>query len=128
MAAWRDGVSEDELILNASVIGEIPKDLELVRPREADQADIPEHWLREIAPGSSDRVLPVSRDVAEERGRMSAIRAVPEIDGLLAATAKTHELIPVTRKEPDVAGSAADVLDLFKCWTKQTSPFAGSFS
>ncbi len=59
---------------------------------------------------------------------MNAIRAVPAIDRLLAATAKTNELVPVTRNEPDLAGLGACVLNPFKLWMKLTSPFAGSFS
>ena len=41
-------------------------------------------------------------------GRMSAIRPVPVIDALLAATAKVYGLTLVTRNEADVAGLNVD--------------------
>ena len=44
---------------------------------------------------------------------MTAIRPVPVIDALLAATAKAHSLTLVTRNAADVAGLGADVLNPF---------------
>ena len=48
-----------------------------------------------------------------EWGCLNAIRPVPVIDGLLAATAKVHGLTLVTRNEADVAGLGAAVLNPF---------------
>jgi predicted nucleic acid-binding protein len=45
---------------------------------------------------------------------MSAIRSVPVIDGLLAATVLTHGLTLVTRNDRDVEGLVATVLNPFK--------------
>ncbi len=45
---------------------------------------------------------------------MTAIRPVPVIDGLLAATALTHDLTLVTRNVSDVAGIGATVLNSFE--------------
>jgi predicted nucleic acid-binding protein len=45
---------------------------------------------------------------------MSAIRPVPAIDGLLAATALTNGLTLVTRNDRDVAGLGARVINPFK--------------
>jgi len=45
---------------------------------------------------------------------MSAIRPVRVIDGLLAATALTHDLTLVTRNDRDVAGLGARVINPFK--------------
>jgi predicted nucleic acid-binding protein len=44
---------------------------------------------------------------------MSAIRAAPAIDGLLAATAKVHGLILATRNLADVSGLGAAVVNPF---------------
>jgi predicted nucleic acid-binding protein len=44
---------------------------------------------------------------------MSAIRSVPVIDGLLAATL-THGVTLVTRNDRDIAGLGATVLNPFK--------------
>jgi len=56
----------------------------------------------------------VDAAVADEWGRMSAIRPVPVIDALLAATAKAHGLTLVTRNEADVAGLGVQVLNPFQ--------------
>jgi predicted nucleic acid-binding protein len=45
---------------------------------------------------------------------MNAIRPVPVIDGLLAATALVNGLTLVTRNDRDVAGLGATVLNPFK--------------
>jgi len=48
---------------------------------------------------------------AETRG---AIRSVPVIDGLLAATALTHDLTLMTRNDSYVAGLGAKVMNPFE--------------
>ena len=60
------------------------------------------------------RVLGIDNAVAEEWGRMSAIRPIPVIDGLLAATAVTNDLTLVTRNDRDIAGLGAVVLNPFR--------------
>jgi predicted nucleic acid-binding protein len=69
--------------------------------------------LDEVASGFADRVLPIDGAVADEWGRMSAIRSIPVIDALLAATAKINRLTLVTRNEADVAGLGVEVLNPF---------------
>jgi predicted nucleic acid-binding protein len=59
------------------------------------------------------RILGIDNDVADRWGRMSAIRPVPVIDSLLAATAVVHGLTLVTRNDRDVAGLGAAVLNPF---------------
>lgn len=61
-----------------------------------------------------DRILPVDQAVAEEWGRMGAIRPVSTIDALLAATAKVHGLTLVTHNTSDVSDLGVDVLDPFQ--------------
>ena len=45
---------------------------------------------------------------------MSAIRSIPVIDGLLAATAVVNGLTLVTRNDRDIAGLGATVLNPFR--------------
>jgi predicted nucleic acid-binding protein len=45
---------------------------------------------------------------------MSAIRPIPVIDGLLAATAVTNGLTLVTRNDRDIAGLGAMLLNPFR--------------
>ena len=119
VAAWWAKVSENELYLSTLVIGEIRKGVELVRARDPGKADALEHWLENVVSRFADRILPINTDVADEWGRMSAIRPVPVIDALLAAAAKANGLTLVTRNVTDVAGLGIDTLDPFKEKSKQ---------
>lgn len=114
VAAWWSGIAEDDLWLSALVLGEIRKGMELARRRDPRKADTLEAWLGEVIAGFGDRVLPVDTAVAEEWGRMNALRPVPVIDALLAATAKANGLTLVTRNGADVAGLDLEVLNPFE--------------
>jgi predicted nucleic acid-binding protein len=114
VAAWWVGVAEDDFWLSALVLGEIRKGVELARRRDPQKAATLEAWLNDVVTGFGDRVLPVDAAVADEWGRMNAIRPLPVIDALLAATAKSNGLTLVTRNEADVAGLGVDVLNPFE--------------
>ena len=114
VADWWSGVAEDDLWLSALVLGEIRKGVELARRRDPTKAAALEAWLGDVIAGFGDRVLPVDTAVAEEWGRMNAVRPVPVVDALLAATAKTNGLTLVTRNGADVAGLDVEVLNPFE--------------
>ena len=96
------------------MLGEIRKGVELARPRDAGRALALERWLGDVEAAFDGRVLGIDNAVSDQWGRMSAIRPLPVIDGLLAATALTHGLTLVTRNDRDVAGLGAMVLNPFK--------------
>ena len=114
VTTWWNGVAEDDLWLSPLVLGEIRKGVELVRPRDPVRAEALEAWLAEVMSHFGNRVLPVDTAVAEHWGRMNAIRPMPVIDALLAATAKANGLILVTRNVADMAGLDVDVLNPFE--------------
>lgn len=113
VAAWYATVVDEDLCLSVLVLGEIRKGLELIRARDAQQARVLETWLDTVTEAFGERALPIETAIADEWGRLNAIRPVPAIDGLLAATAKVHGLTLVTRNETDVAGLGAAVLTPF---------------
>ena len=112
-SAWYASVADADLFLSTLVLGEIRKGVELARPRDASKAAALERWLRDVEAAFDGRVLGIDNAVSDQWGRMSAIRSVPVIDGLLAATALTHDLTLVTRNDRDVAGLGAKVLNPF---------------
>jgi hypothetical protein len=73
-----------------------------------------DQWLKEVDLAFADRMLPVDRAVTDAWGAMSARGPVPVIDGLLAATAKVHGLVLVTRNDTHVAELGTEVLNPFK--------------
>lgn len=113
VAARYASVADDELYLSVLVTGEIRKGVELARRRDPAKAASLDAWLRQVIDAFDDRILPVDRGVADAWGRMSAVRPLPLIDGLLAATAKIHGLILVTRNDADMRGWG-DLLNPFK--------------
>ena len=114
VATWWNGIEEDDLWLSPLVLGEIRKGVELVRQRDPGKAEALEAWLADVNSHFGNRVLPIDTAVAEQWGMMNAIRPVPVIDALLAATAKANGLILVTRNVADVAGLGVDVLNPFE--------------
>ena len=113
VAAWYAATREADLFISVLVAGEIRRGVERLRPRDPRQAEALERWLREIERSYADRILPIDARVADVWGRISAIRPVPVVDGLLAATVRVHDLILVTRNTSDVEGLGAAVLNPF---------------
>jgi len=114
VSTWYASIADDDIFLSTLVLGEIRKGVERARPRDPDKSAALERWLTKVKSAFTGRVLGINDAVADRWGRMSAIRPVPAIDGLLAATAVTHGLTLVTRNDRDVAGLGATVLNPFK--------------
>ncbi len=73
-----------------------------------------ERWLARLIGDYADRVLAIDRTVAEEWGRLSAVRTVSVVDLLLAATARVHGLTLVTRSVRDIAWTGVACLNPFE--------------
>ena len=113
VSAWYASIADEDLYQSTLVLGEIRTGVELARPRDAGKAAALERWVREIEVAFDGRVLGIDNAVSDQWGRMSAIRPIPVIDGLLAATALINGLTLVTRNDRDVAGLGASVLNPF---------------
>jgi predicted nucleic acid-binding protein len=94
-------------------LGEIRKGIERARRTDAAQARGPIN-LSTIKESYGERILPIDQIVADEWGSMSAIRPLPSVDALLAATAEIHGMTLATRNVADVAGLGADVMNPFE--------------
>jgi predicted nucleic acid-binding protein len=114
VAAWYASVADEDLYLSTLVLGELRKGVELARARDPAKASILERWLGQVEAAFGGRILGVDNAVAERWGRMNAIRPIPVIDGLLAATAAANGLTLVTRNDRDVAGLGVAVLNPFR--------------
>src|SRR5260221_239267 len=101
---WFDAQAPEALFLSVVTIGEIRQGIEQLRHRDTRQAQILNGWLLDLTRLYSDRVLAIDAAVADEWGRLRAIRSVPVVDAFVAATARVHGLTLVTRNERDFAG------------------------
>ncbi len=100
VAAWWNGVGEEDLWLSSLVLGKIRKGVELARRRDIG--------LRQSRPARGyGHCRAMGQD---ERDPHRAGRR----DGLLAATAKVNGLTLVTRNLADVAGLNVDALNPFE--------------
>jgi predicted nucleic acid-binding protein len=110
---WFEGVAEEEIQLSVLVVGELRRGIERVRTRDARQAAALETWLRQVVREHAERILPVDSRVAEEWGRLTALRSGSVIDTLMAATALVFGLVLVTRNTQDVAWTGVSCLNPF---------------
>lgn len=108
---WFGQVEPNDLYVSVLVVGEIAHGVaRLERRGDVPQAASLERWLEELKRAFSERILPVSTTIAERWGRLNAVRPLPFVDGLLAATALEHDLTLVTR-DAAVAGTGVRLLD-----------------
>jgi predicted nucleic acid-binding protein len=113
VAAWFAGVADAELCLSVLAVGEIRRGIEAVRRRDGARAAALDQWLARLVRDHGERILPVDRQVAEEWGRLTAVRAASVVDVLLAATARVHGLTLVTRNIRDVQWTGVSCVNPF---------------
>jgi predicted nucleic acid-binding protein len=114
VAEWHTTHSRATVYLSTLVVGEIRRGIDRLRPRDPKQADVLERWLAGLTASYHERLLPVTAEIAEEWGRMSATtQPPPVIDGLMAATASVHSLTLVTRNVADVARTGVPLVNPF---------------
>jgi len=111
--AWFESVADTDLHLSVLVVGELRRGIENVRAKDARQAAALERWLLRLTRHHADRILPVSRPVADQWGRFSAKRSGSVVDLMMAATAHVHELVLVTRNTRDVAWTGVACMNPF---------------
>jgi hypothetical protein len=114
LVSWTTRAAQREMFLSVLVIGEVRRGIEGVRRRDSAQADALEVWLSRISQAFDGRILPVTRPIAEMWGRLATPDPLPEVDGLLAATAFVHDLTLVTRNVQDVARTGVRLLNPFE--------------
>ena len=107
--------TDASLALSVVTVGELRSGVERSRARgDLPQAEQLERWLMdEVVPAFSERILPVTAEVAQVWGMLRARNPHHAIDKLIAATALLYDLTVVTRNTRDFAGTGVRVLDPF---------------
>lgn len=111
--SWFAAAADGELFTSVLVLGQLRRGIESIRRRDLHAPSALDRWLARMSKTFADRLLPVDGAVADRWGLLNVPDPVPVIDGLLAATALTHDLTLVTRNVRDVEGTGAQPLDPF---------------
>jgi hypothetical protein len=109
--AWARTVPRNQDFLSVLVIGELRRGAILKRRGNPVAADAIEKWIARLMQLYFERILPVTLEVAETWGKLSAVRPIPPEDGLMAATALVHGLTLVTRNVKNVEGLGVPLLN-----------------
>ncbi len=99
------------LFISVLTIGEVHKGAEKKRLTDADAANGIAAWAAVMEQNFAEHILDVDVAVARLWGELSARRAAPVIDTLLAATALVHGLTVVTRNVKDFVKTDARLLN-----------------
>jgi toxin FitB len=110
---WWLSMENKDLYLSVMTLGEIRKGIDRLSFRDASQSLVLERWLNEIKRAFGERLIEISPAVAERWGKLQAVRALPEVDALLAASALECDLTLVTRNEADFSGLGVRILNPF---------------
>jgi len=113
VARWSRQADAASLFTSVVVLAEIRRGIELKRRNDPDQAAALDRWYAAMRAGLEDRILPITEPIADIWARLSVPDPLPLVDGLLAATAKVHDLTLVTRNVADIARTGVRALDPF---------------
>jgi toxin FitB len=112
---WLEEADEDRVFLSVATLAELRHGVErLAAGARRKQLD---SWLSDELPlRFESRILPVTREVADEWGRVIARceangRPLAAMDGLIAATATVHGLTLVTRNTSDFEAALKSLLN-----------------
>lgn len=108
---WFQNHAECMHFLSVLTVGEIRKGIEQVRPNDPTKAAIFENWLSEIIATFQGRILGIGLNESEIWGRLNSGEKLPDIDGLIAATALVHRLTVVTRNVKDFVRARVEVVN-----------------
>ncbi|MEO5715092.1 MAG: type II toxin-antitoxin system VapC family toxin [Luteolibacter sp.] len=97
--------------LSVLTVGEIRRGVELIRAKDPAQAAILERSLAEIIAIFDGRILEIGLDESEIWGRLCLQERLPDVDGMMAATAISRGLVVVTRNTKDFVRSGVEVVN-----------------
>ena len=109
---WIQAVSDTELHISAVTIGEIQAGIELTREQDQPKAAEIEQWLELVS--ATFNIIPM--DAVAFRAWARLMHRTSDTlyeDAMIAATAKVHKLVVVTRNVADFKQFGVNVLNPF---------------
>ena len=111
--AWLSSVEEAQLHLSVVTLAEIQAGVEITREQDPAKAGEIERWLDRLA--GAYNILAMDGATFREWARLMHRRSDTLYeDAMIAATARVHNLIVVTRNIPDFHGFGVSLLDPFQ--------------
>ena len=114
VAVWLKSVDDADLAISALTVREIAKGIAKLRKTKPETAAALDTTVTAIFDGFEGRVLPIDRAVAAAWGEALGESEKHVDDAGLAATARVHGLIVVTRNVKDYNGRGVKLVDPFK--------------
>ena len=113
VVAWLSDRQVESLFLSSVTIGELQAGVERTRRQDAVKASQIEVWVDQVA--ASYQILPMDTACFREWARLMDQKPDQLLtDGMIAATARVHHLIVVSRNERDFKQLGVRILNPFK--------------
>jgi len=110
---WAVATASHRHCVSVLTLGEIRRGIDRLRGKDKTRAAALDLWLEKLRTEFGRDILPVTDEVAEQWGRMTAGVSLPVTDSLIAATALVHGLTVVTRNEDDFERCGVGVVNPF---------------
>lgn len=113
VVAWFKLLQPIQIYVSTATIGELQYGVELTRRQDPERAARFESWITALVDGV--QLLAMDEECFREWARLMQHKSGDiTIDGMLAATAKTHGLVVATRNEIDFKHFDVEILNPFK--------------
>ncbi|MBZ5657271.1 MAG: type II toxin-antitoxin system VapC family toxin [Acidobacteriia bacterium] len=111
--AWLSDQEEEQLFLSAVTMGELQAGIERTKHHDPAKASEIERWMDQVA--ASYQILPMDTPCFREWGRIMDAKPDQLLeDAMIAATARVHRLVVVTRNERDFRQLDVRILNPFQ--------------
>ena len=111
---WAAKESNQAHYISVLSLGEIRKGIELLRKKSPEKCIPLEDWLQKLHSDYANCTMAITAEISMRWGELSALRPIPVIDSLLAATALEHGLTLVTRNTKDFDGLGISIVNPFQ--------------
>lgn len=111
---WMEAHQNEAMYISALTLGEIRKGIAMLEARNSAHAHPIAEWAASLRHRFSNRILPVEHTIAEVWGLMMARQDAHAIDTLIAATARVHHMVMVTRNVKLISAHDVPLINPFE--------------